>query len=694
MKKILIIFILTTVLLPVQAQEEIDITRKPAPMQKKEFSFPEHKEAVLNNGLKLFIVEDHEQPVVSLRLHIAGGTSMDSEKPGTAEITSDMLLKGYGEKKASEIAAILDGIGAEISVNAGTDAITVNASCLKKHFPAMMEIFSNMVINPSFPAREFKKLIPRYQAYLQQRKGTPHALASDMTKIVQFGKEHPYATRMTEESLEKIEVNDLKYFHNTFFKPNNATLAIIGDVEPVEIVSTMQTYFKNWKLGKVPEIQIPPASPMPLGVYFIPRRGSVQSSIFISTEGLPYTHPDYRTLDLAADVIGAGFAGRLFRTLRETYSYTYTPFGSLTSNKFLNYFVCGADVRTGVTDSAINVINEQLTRLATQEPSEEELTRVKRTVVGGYLMNFENSNFIASLIQRAYFYGIPLKDVKDYPETVMGISPYEIKTTANKYMNPANEYIIVVGLSEIKENLAEFGNISEYSLDLEPLTGIHAKLDKADLNAEELLAKYTDALGGKEALDTVKTMLVTAETQFMMQGNNISGEIISKYEKPHKMYKKLKLSFREQETWSDGSNVWTKSGTMLEKTTGGDSISTLHEATLFLETKLPEMGYKCKVLGKQNGMILMRASAPFGKDIIYYFDAESYLLKKSEYTEQSEPAPMQITEKIISYGTFGGLTLPEKKEIQTPMFTIKNNLSYEINPVFEENIFKPGKSKE
>lgn len=686
MKNILIVAILVISISYGYSQDTIDIYSKPEPMAVKEFKFPEHREFVLKNGLKLFIIEDREQPIISLRMHIAGGQSMDRELAGVSSITADMLLKGYGKTSTQEIAQKLDGAGASISASASIDAISINATSLRKHFPMVLDIFKNVIINPSFPKKEFEKLVPQYKAYLQQKKAEPSALANDLARIVLYGENHPYSSRMTEKSLEKIKIDDIKYYHNSFFKPGNSTLAIVGDIEVDAVVKQLQSYFDEWKAQEAPAVQIPPAKPMANGVYFVSRPGSVQSTIIMASPGLPYNHNDYYKLSLAADVIGAGFAGRLFRTLRETYSYTYSPYGYLTSNKYLNNFVCGADVRSSVTDSAIVVIKEQLNMLAIQEAEDAELNRVKRSIIGDYLMSFESSEFIANIIQRAYFYGIPMRDLKRYPDIINSISSFEIKNIASGYMNPYSAYILVVGDPQIKSKLEVFGNIYEYNLDLEPLTGTGAKLEKLKLKSNELLDKYTSALGGNAALNGIETLLITGKTELVVQGNKMEGEVISKHIAPNKMHRVVKFAFREQETISDGKNVWSKNAVDYEKYSGNDSIAGLLDATLFKETKLIELGFKCDILGKQGNQILMQATSPNGIVYTYYFNSETYLIEKYEYIDSFD---MLVTERILDYSKVGNVYLPHRRETTTPMLNVKIELKYEINQQIEDTEFRP-----
>lgn len=690
MKKISVILIsMLFINVSLMAFSTTDSIKKPEALPDIEFKFPDYTQETLKNGLKIFFIEDKEQPVISFSFVIPGGSFVEGNKFGLASIVADLLTHGTGKMTSKDIADKIEGIGASLSANAGADMITISGSCLKKYLDTLFNIASQVILNPSFPEEDFEKLIPRMIAELKQEKATPGTLARNLARKIIYGDKHPYGIRPSENSLKDIEIEDLKNYYKTYFKPNSASVAISGDLSKKDAKELIEKYFGKWQKGDVPKFTVPELNPEPQGVYFIARPSSVQSAIIVATKAVPVTSSEYDVLDLASSVIGSGFAGRLFKTLRETYSYTYTPFGRLSSNKYANLFACGAEVRNSVTDSSINVINEQLTDLCTKSPEEAELYRVKSSEGGSYMMAFENPGFVLGLIQSADFYGVPLERVKGYYENLMAFSNYQVRDIARKYMNPKNEYIIVVGSPEVREKLIPFGKIFDYSMDLEPLTGEKGKFEDVGLNAEELFRKYTEAIGGKENLSKIQTIIDSATIKFEVMGRSLDGTGIQIQKAPNKKYMKFDLVFQKQEMWCDGTNAWASVQGKNQKQEGQNLEDLISDATIFKDTKYIELGYKCDVLGKQNNFIMMKLLSPQKQESVLYFDPVTYLLMKIESTKDTPQGPVPSTVELSNYTNIEGVKFPLTLKSSNPMFSMTMESHYTINQTVEDSIFAP-----
>ncbi|OGU15387.1 MAG: hypothetical protein A2X61_16015 [Ignavibacteria bacterium GWB2_35_12] len=690
MKKISVILITMLFLnISLMALSRSDSVKKPEPLEDIEFKFPEYSKEILKNGLKLFFIEDKEQPIVSFSFLIQGGALVDGEKAGLASIVAELLTKGSGKLSSKDIAEKTDGMGASLAASADADIISVSGFCLKKHLDTLFNLASQVLLNPSFPEDDFDKLIPRMIASLKQEKSTPGTLARNLARKVLYGDKHPYGIKPTEASLKSIEIEDVQNYYKTYFKPNSASVAVSGDLTKKEAKELIEKYFGKWQKGDVPQINVPQPNPEPQGVYFISRPSSVQSAVIIATRVVPITSGEYDVLDLAANVIGSSFAGRLFRTIREKYSYTYTPFGHISSHKYANIFACGAEVRNSVTDSSINVINEQLKDLSTSPPTEEELFRVKSSEGGTYLMSFENPGFVLGLIQAADFYAIPLDRVKGYYENLMAFSNYQVRDIARKYMNPQNEYIIVVGSPEVREKLEPFGKIYEYTMDLEPLTGEKGKFEDVGLDASELFAKFIEALGGKENLDKIQTIIDSAKIKFEVMGRTFDGTGMQVQKAPNKKYMKFDLVFQKQEMWCDGTNAWTSALGKNMKQEGKNLEDLVTDAVIFKDTKYIELGYKCDVLGKQNNFIMMKIISPQLQESILYFDPVTYLLVKIESTEDTPQGPVPSTVELSDYTTIEGVMFPMTLKSANPMFSMTMESHYTINQPVDDSLFAP-----
>jgi zinc protease len=691
MKNLFILSLITLfTVINMQANDKVDLTQKPEPLPAKDFNFPKYETAALKNGLKLFVIKDDQQPTIVFRIMISGGSAVEGKKTGVADLTAQILSKGAGTRSAFDIANALDGIGANVSVSAGGDYNIVSGSCLKKHLPLVMEITRDMLTKPTFPEEELPKLVSQMNASIKQEKSRSSAVAATISRIALYGLDHPYSRKASEESLKQITISDLKAYFANYFLPNNATMSIIGDVDVKEIKSDLEKYFADWKQGTVGSLDVPKPQPMPLGVYFVKRPVATQSSVVVATPAVPRNHPDYDLLNISSDVIGAGFAGRLFRTLREQYSYTYTPFGYLTQAKFVNRFACGADVRSNVTDSSVSVILDQLRLLTSEAPGDEELNRLKKYDVGQYLMSFASSEFVGSLIQNANFYGIDMKDIKNYHNKIKSFTPNQIQFAAEKYMNPKSAYIIVVGKPEVIPTLEKFGKVYEFNMDYQPISGENAKMEKVDLTAQQLIDKYVQAIGGKEKINSINTLTMNGTMVFEAQGQQMPGNVIEKTKIGNKTYKYLNIqNVNTQEIWSNGTNAWMKAQGTLSQAEGDDKDKIVKEAVLFGDAKLLDNGNKCEVLGKQQNNILLKVIYTSGLESTYYFDASNYLINKKESVEMMGTDPLPVTETFSDYKEYNGIKMPSVIKSECPIYNMKVTADYKFNESIEDSLFTP-----
>ncbi len=687
MKKIFGLLILFSVVMT-NLNAQIDRSVRPEPLPEKEFQFPNHSTHKLRNGLRVFVIEDKEQPTIALRLLIPGGTSMDGNLPGTAELTAGLLTKGAGKMTALDIAKTIDGIGASISARASGDAVIVSASGLKKHTNTILDVFKNVVLKPTFPKQELEKLTEQMIANLQYEKSQPEQVGQTLARKVIYGDEHPYALKANENSIQKISIKEVQNYYNTYFIPNNATLAVIGDVSAKDIIPELEKAFADWKQGSIPKINIPEPKPEPLGVYFIQRPASEQTTLIVTNLAVPYKHNDYITLDLASKIIGSGFGGRLFRTLREKYSFTYTPWGYLTTSKYINRFACGADVNSEKTDSSLNVIFEQIGSLAEDGPTDDELNRMKRFIIGQYKLSFENSDFVASLIQEADFMGVSLEQYKNYTKILEEITPNNIRHVAYQYLNPQKSRIIAVGDPSIRPMLEKFGTVFDYNIDLEPLSGPKAKLDEVSLSPMDLIERHRRALGG-DAINNVQSIKKIAKSRINLGGQLINGEITQFIKSPNKMYMKLDMQIMQQEIWIDGNEGYVNAFGETSKLEGMMLEQLIFEATPFATCKLLDMGYKVEIKGKKNGEIIALVTSPSNIQSTFYFDENSYLVNKYETVEQGPQGPTPLTVKFSNWSSLNGVKLPARVENISSIITMINDYNYELNVPFDDELFKP-----
>jgi predicted Zn-dependent peptidase len=683
--KYLNLFIILLLLSIKAMTQEININQKPEPLSEFEFKFPKYKVERLKNGLKVFLIEDKEQPTIAFRVLIKGGSSVDSEKSGIADLTSGLLTKGTKNYNADQIANTLDGVGASISASANADFISIYAQSLKKHEELLLKMLKEVILEPTFPKSEFEKLQKQTIASIQYEKSNPSTLAQSLSRIAIYGEEHPYAKRNTEESINSITRDDIINYYNKWFKSNNATIAVIGDFEEKEILQDLENSFSDWSKGELTYIELPNVKTLPKGVYFVSRPNSVQSSIVVTTLTVPIKNRYYETLGLASNIIGA-FSGRLFMTLREKYSYTYTPFGFQTRTRAINRFACGADVAKDKTDSAISVILSELQSLTIDPPSDEEFNRIRQYSLGSYLMSMESSSFIASLIQNTDFYGLMIEELPKYPNRLQSMTPYDIRIVANEYINPKNAQIIVVGDPSIKESLTKFGQLFEYDLDLNK---VDLKLERIKLTVEELLEKYIDAIGGINTINKINAIQSKATSEMNINGQVFSGDIYTIKTKDGRMYEKSDFRLFYSETWVDSNQAWINIQNTTTELKDKELYRILFDANIFPLLNFSKFNIKSNILGKNSKYTVLETINRNAEKNIYYFNNNNYLLAKKETIINRENLIELFTEIYEDYQKIDGILLPTKITNKSETMNSITYHNYVINPKFDENIFKP-----
>ncbi|OGU56361.1 MAG: hypothetical protein A2X64_10980 [Ignavibacteria bacterium GWF2_33_9] len=664
---------------------------KPEPAAPTQFVFPNFNTHILSNGLKVYFITEKEQPTISLRLMMPGGSNLDKDKIGLAEIATELMGKGADGKNSFAISSKLDGIGASVNVSAAQDYVVMSGSSLTKHFDVMFDEFCNILLRPDFPKDEFEKLIDQSKSAVKMRSAESGTLAALLSAIATYGPNHPYAAITTEKSLDAITMKDVEGYYKSVFMPNNATLAVTGYFDQQEIIKKLEKGLKKWNKGEKPNLDVPEPKPLARGIYFIPREGSKQTSVVVSGLTVPRSHKDYLATRLSAAELGGGFGSKLFRTLREKYSFTYSPFARATGNKFANRLYCGAEVKADKSDSSLVIILEQLESLYSDGVTIEELERVKSNVIGNYQMSFESADMVTSVIQNADFYGESIDFAKTLPERMDALTTMDVAKIGEKYLKPDRVWIAIVGNPELKEELAKLGyNIYEYTLDLEDAALANA-VDPVDMTPKDLIDAYTKSIGGTEAVNAVKTLKIESKLTMLAQGQEIPGKILNLIKYPGQEYQSIETPVFQQYKWVNNDKAWTKAQNELTELSGEDlekEIKSIGYPTLEA-SKMLDKGYKCEILGEKDGQIKMKVTNLNKETSTYYFDRKTNLLTKIESSQEGPRGPMQITFVFSDYEPFGSVKFPLTTVQTTPFFSVEASNLYTVNGEIDDASFAP-----
>ena len=456
---------------------DIDRTQPPKPGPEPKAPFPDFKQDILPNGLKIFVVEDHREPTVTLRLLIKSGDAADGAQPGLADTTAALLNRGTEKRNAEEFAKETDFLGASVEGGSGPDDITVEGSGLMKDLPKVLDLFADAALHPEFPAEELAKQQRQAISALEESKQRPATLAAKLRGKLLYGSNHPYGAFPTEESLGGLKREDLARFHQENFSPDNATLAVVGDFQTDKVLPLVEKAFADWKVAATETARSPvypdlPKIPSTLTISLVDRPGSVQSNILVCGDGVPRNNPDVPELGVLNSILGGGFSGRLFQNLRERHGYTYGSSSGFSMNRVTGIFSASAEVRNAVTVPAIEEIMNEVRRIDAEPVPDPELEMQRQYLAGNYLLSLESPGVLASRVQEIDLYKLPVDYFKTYASRVTKVSAEKIQQLAGKYIHPDGLTVIVVGeAKEIEPALEKLGPVTVYDTDLKVKSG-------------------------------------------------------------------------------------------------------------------------------------------------------------------------------------------------------------------------------
>ena len=428
---------------------------------------PKAEEASLPNGLRVILLHDAKVPTFNMQIVVlTGGLADRADYHGLASFTAALLREGTTKRSSKEIAEQTDALGTTLAANSGLSSLTstVTTSGLVENIDQTLDIFADVVRNPSFPQSEVDKYKARTLSQLQFQRSIPQFLAQEAFSKAIYGN-HPAALVIPPaDSLKKLSSKDLAEFHSTYYRPNNAILAVVGDVTMKDLMPKVQKAFGDWQKADVPAVTIPQA-PDPAGsmIYLVDRPGSVQTVLQLGTLGIERTSPDYFAVLLADRVLGGGPSGRLFLNLREDKGYTYGAYSNFGSSKYRGTWTASSEVRTEVTDGAMKEFKYELTRLGTEKVSVDELENAKRAIIGGFALSLEQPGSLLQNIITQKLYNLPADYWDTYPQKVSAITADDVQRVAQKYIDMKHLQVVAVGdASKTREILSKYGTVQVY----------------------------------------------------------------------------------------------------------------------------------------------------------------------------------------------------------------------------------------
>ncbi|MCC5929741.1 MAG: insulinase family protein [Cyclobacteriaceae bacterium] len=657
--KNLFIIILSCLVFATNTQAQTDRSKAPEPGPAPTIQMGSYQTFTTKNGIKVIVVENRKVPVVSFQISLDKDPVLEGDKTGYIELAGDLMRSGTLSRSKAQIDEEIDFIGASLS----TFSSGVFGSALKKHQNKLLEIMTDVLMNPTFPEEELEKSRTQQISSLANVPSNANAIASNVSQKLRYGDGHPYSEITTEETLKNIQREDLVNYYNTYFKPNIAYLIIVGDINTREAKKLVKRYFGKWQKGEVPRHIYPkPEQPESNRVALAERKGAVQSVVTVTYPvDLQPGAPDAIKASVMNSILGGGiFSGRLIQNLREDKGWTYGAGSNLSTDRLVGSWRARTEVRNSVTDSTVTEILKEMQMLRESPVNTEDLELTKSFMNGSFARSLESPRVIASYAYNVERYKLPKDYYTTYLEKLSAVSVQDVQEMANKYLKPENAYIVVAGnKDEVMPTLAKFSKTG----DVELYDAFGRVIEQSDLptglTVTDVLEKYFKALGGKDKASGVEDVKIDLTAS--IQGQNLRITLMNKA--PNMSYNEVSMNGNPvMVQYFDGEKGGISQ--MGSKMPVSDEMAKdmAFQAAVFPELAFSDYGIDPKLTGvEQIGSkkaYAIEYQLPSGSKSIAYYDVESGLKLRSVTFVNTPQGPVEQSMDFENYKEVDGIKFP------------------------------------
>ncbi len=672
-------FTLLVAFLAVSVTAQVDRSKMPEPGPAPEINLDEPQRFELNNGLKVLVVENHKLPRVSIQLTLDNPPILEGDKAGVSSLTGALLGNGSTSIPKDEFNEEVDFLGANISFGSQS----AFASSLSKYFPRILELMADAAINPNFTQEEFDKEKDKLITGLKTQEKDVSAIAGRVQTALAYGKGHPYGEFTTEETVNNVNLLDVKQFYQNYFVPANAYLVVIGDVEFEQVKELVTEAFTPWTKASPPSFSYSkPSDAQYTQINFVDVPNAVQSEITVQNlVDLKMKDPDYLPAIVANQILGGGGEARLFLNLREDKGYTYGSYSRIGDSKYApSRFRASASVRNMVTDSSVVELLKEIDRIAKEPVSEKELKNTKAKYVGNFVMALERPSTIARYALNIETEDLPKDFYKTYLEKINAITIKDVQAAAQKYFSTDNARIVVAGKgSEVLENLEKV-SFNGKSIPIKYYDKYANEAEKANYEAsipegttvQSVIDKYFEAIGGKDKVAEIQSL------KLVYEGSAMGATI--KIEEKRTADKYAQTTFMNNAPMmgviAKGDELYMKQGANKMALPPDLQQDMQNAMGIFPEQKIAA-NPDARIGGTEmlDGKEVIKIEVP-GKVIqaTYYYDMESGL-KVKEATVTSMNGQTQNQEStLMDYQEFDGIKFPAMRTSDLGPQTIKAKL--------------------
>jgi predicted Zn-dependent peptidase len=618
----------------------------------------------LDNGLKVYLLENHELPLVSGRALVRTGNLFDpKEKRGLAEVTGMVMRSGGTEKMTGDqLDETLENMAASVESGIGESNGSASFSCLKENTDAVLAIFYDVLTQPAFREEKLDLAKTQIKSAISRRNDNAPGIARRELYSLVYGPDTPYGGEEEYDTINAITRKDAVDFYKRAFFPSNIILSVYGDFDSAAMKQKLTTIFGKWTAAqpKMPPFPKVDASPDP-GIYLVSKKDVTQTFIEMGHLGGELNDKDFPALSVAADVFGGGFSSRLFREIRTRLGYAYSVGADWGANyDHPGVFRIGVSTKTQTTTDTIKMILKVLDEMRTSEITDDELKVAKDSVLNSLVFAFERPSSTLNRLVTYDYFGYPADFLTEYQKALEGVTKQDVLRVAKQYFQPSKLTIIAVGNDE------KFGEpLTALNLPVKPLdVSIPPPHEKAAAASAEtlsqgrdLIAKAISFVGGEAKLNSIHDITRVEEAQMQTPQGPMSLKATSQRIMPD--------TFREEQQrgpvtvtfYLDAHSGWvhTPKGTQDMPAEMQDQVREQASQSLTsLLVQLPKQEKSAVATG--DGKVQVKTDA--GSLVTLKINPSTGAIENISYMDEGGP----VTETFSDWRDVSGVKLPFKSE--------------------------------
>lgn len=670
---------------------------------------PDVVRETLDNGIRLYLVEDHALPTFNMSVRINVGSYLEPvDKVGLASVCGEVLRTG-GTKKftGDQIDELLEGVGASVETSIGLASGNARVNTLSENKDMAMDILAQVLRVPIFDEDKIDLAIVNARSAISRRNDDPQGLGFREFNRLIYGPNSVYARQSEYKSIANISRDDLIAFHETYFKPENIQIAVWGDFDTKSIVKSIKQRFGDWKRGSAP---VPPLPKVEYSfkqqVHYISQGNVTQSGIFMGHIGGLVSDPDYADKIVMNNVMGGGLGNRMFNTVRSKEGLAYAAFGRYTSNiAYPGVFINYVGTKSETTGKAVKETIKVIQSMIDEPPTKEEMRKAKESYLNSFVFKFDTKSEVVNRMMNYDFHGIPDDFLFKLKDKIENVTSDDVVAAAKNNLRPDALLLLVVGKKEdfdIPLVDLGYGSISEIDITI-PSGEEKRELAITAENLEKgkiILDKAVSAHGGLASFKNVHSVLAKGTYTLVMQGREIPLTFVETRVLPEKSSRLIEAfgqKIYDIHTETGGWKTDQATGQIVAKSED-DLLEDYKEMSrynirVFQSSENPSYRALYDGEGKVGDIAVTFVALIDSDDNLicrYGFDAASGEMVAKYYTDKTPVGEGTVEEIYSDFKSVEGITVPMSsvRNFAGNKIAAVTYKSFEINTTIDDSTFE------